>query len=121
MLVKDFIYKIDDSNKLDVQTEHDSIDEFFDKPMANDVKLDTLIIYAVDTKEPLIKIEKMNKDNKTNYKFIVDITNSDGDDFIIRAIIKNQSQLKEKIEKTIEALNLYPEFSKYANDLEDCL
>ncbi len=119
-IVQDFIYKVDDSNKIMAQTEYDSVDEFFNEPIANDIKLDTLVIYTIDTKEPLIKLQKVETDNKTEFKFIVDITNEDGDDFRFRSIIKSQEQLNQLIQQTIEALKLYPKFSKYADDLENC-
>ena len=37
-------------------------------------------------KEPLIKLQKVKTDSKTEFKFIVDITNEDGDDFRFRSI-----------------------------------
>lgn len=119
-VTKDFIYKIDVSNKLEVQTQYDSIDEFFDSDVEDDIKMNTLIIYSIDTKIPLFKIEKIEND-KTEYKFIVDITNEQGDDFIVRTIIKSKDQLDKLIQQTIEALNAYPQFSKYTDDLESCL
>ena len=119
--VQDFIYKVDDSNKLTTQTEYDSINEFFDTSIADNIKLDTLIICSVDTKEPLIKLQKVKADNKTEFKFIVDITNEDSDDFIFRSTIKSQEQLNQLIQRTVEALKQYPEFNKYADDLESCL
>ena len=120
-VVQDFIYKVNDSNKLTTQTEYDSINEFFSSTITNDVKLDTLVICAIDTKEPLIKLQKVNTDNKTEFKFIVDITNEDGDNFMFKSIIKSQEQLNQLIQQTIEALKLYPKFSKYVDDLENCL
>ena len=119
--IQDFIYKVDDSNKLTTQTEYDSVDEFFSEPIANDVKLDTLIICAVDTKEPLIKLQKVKVENKTKFKFIVEITTKDGDDFVFRSIIKSQDQLNQLVQKTIDALRLYSKFNKYADDLENYL
>ena len=120
-VIQDFIYSVNDSNKLTTQTEYDSINEFFDTSIAENIKLDTLIICSVDTKEPLIKLQKVKVDNKTEFKFIVDITNEDSDDFIFRSTIKSQEQLNQLIQRTVEALKQYPEFSKYANDLEEYL
>ena len=120
-VVQDFIYKVNDSSKLTTQTEYSSIDEFFDTSIEDDIKLDTLVICSVDTKEPLIKLQKVKADNKTEFKFIVEITNEDSDDFIFRSIIKSQDQLNQLIQKTIEALRLYPKFNKYADDLEEYL
>ena len=119
--VQDFIYKVDDSNKLTIQTEYNSIDEFFDDSVTNDIKLDTLVICTVDTKEPLIKLQKVEVENKTEFKFIVDIINEDSDNFTFKSIIKSQEQLNQLIQQTIEALRLYPKFNKYADDLEEYL
>lgn len=119
--VKDFIYKINDSQKLEVQTEYESISEFFSEPAGDDLKLDTLIICTVDTKEPIVKFQKINSDGTTKFKFIVEITNSSGEDFIIRTIIKSSDQLYELIQQTIDSLRNYSQFSKYASDLENCL
>lgn len=120
-VVQDFIYKVDDSNKLTTQTEYNSINEFFDTSIADDIKLDTLVICTVDTKEPLIKLQKVKADNRAEFKFIVDITNEDDDDFRFRSVIKSQEQLGQLIQQTVDALKQYPKFSKYANDLEECL
>ena len=120
-IIKDFIYKIDDSNKIVIQTEYDSIDEFFNESVTNDIKLDTLVICTVDTKEPLFKVQKINNDDNKTFKFIVEITSNEGDDFVIRSIIKSQEHLNELIQQTIDSLRNYPQFSKYADDLEDCL
>lgn len=120
-IVQDFIYKVDDSNKLTTQTEYDSIDEFFSEPITNDIKLDTLIICAIDTKEPLIKLQKVKTEDKTEFKFIVDIINEDGDNFMFKSVIKSQDQLNRLIQQTVEALKNYSKFSKYADDLEDYL
>ena len=79
------------------------------------------MICPISTNIPLIKIEKVEKNNNLNYKFIVEITNEDGDDFIIRSIIQNKEQLNELIIKTVESLRLYSQFSKYADDLEKCI
>ena len=117
-VIQDFIYKVDDSNKITAQTEYDSIDEFFDEPITNDINLDTLVICTVDTKEPLVKVQKI--DNNT-FKFIVEITSNEGDDFIIRSIIKSQEHLNELIQQTMDSLRNYPQFSKYADTLEECL
>ncbi len=120
-VVQDFIYKVDDSSKLTTQTEYNSVDEFFSESVKNDIKLDTLVICTVDTKEPLIKLQKVEVEDKTEFKFIVDITNEDNDDFRFRSIIKSQKQLDQLVLQTIEALKQYPKFRKYADDLEEYL
>lgn len=120
-VVQDFIYSVNDSNKLTTQTECDSIDEFFSEPVKNDIKLDTLIICSVDTKEPLIKLQKVEVKDKTEFKFIVDIINEDDDSFTFKSIIKSQDQLNQLIQQTVEALKQYPKFNKYVDDLEEYL
>ena len=119
--LKDFIYKIDDSPKLKIESSYDSIDEFFDTCNSSSDDLDELIICTVDTKQPIIKIQKTIKENKTEFKFLVDITDEEGDRFLIQTTIKSKEQLNTKIQETVGALRLYKEFSKYADDLEDCL
>ena len=120
-VVQDFIYKIDDSQQLMVQTEYNSISEFFSEPIANDIKLDTVIICAVDTKKPIIKLEKAKNEEKTIFKFIVDITNDQGEEFMFKSIIKSQEQLDQLVQQTVDALRNYPQFIKYIDDLENCL
>ena len=120
-VVQYFIYKVDDSNKIAAQTEYDSVDEFFSTSVKNDIKLDTLIICAVDTKEPLIKLQKVESDNKIEFKFIVDITNEDGDNFTFKSIIKSQEQLNQLVQQTIDMLKQSPQFVKYVEDLAECL
>lgn len=120
-VAQDFIYKIDDSDKLNVKTEYSSIDEYFNSDYQNDIKLDTLIIGTVDTKISLIKIEKVEIESKTEFKFIVDITNEKGSNFSFKSVIKDAEQLNSLVTQTIEALNAYPEFTKYVDALADCL
>lgn len=119
-VTKDFIYKIDGSNKLEVQSQYDSIDEFFNSGVEDDIKMNTLVVCSVDTKIPLFEIEKVQIEI-IEYKFIVDITNEQGDDFRVRTVIQSREQLDKLIQQTIDALNLYPQFSNYADELENCL
>lgn len=120
-VTKNFIYKVNDSNKLEVQSQYDSVDEFFGLDVNNDAKMNTLIICAVDTKTPLFKVEKVKVEEKTKYKFIIDITNEDGDNFSIKSTIQTQDQLNKLIEQTVDYLRNYPQFAKYADDLANCL
>ena len=120
-VIQDFIYKIDDSDKLNVKTEYNSIDEYFSNSYQNDSKLDTLIIGTVDTKISLIKIEKVEVESKTEFKFTVDITNEKGSNFSFKSVINDAEQLNSLITQTIDALNSYPEFVKYTDDLTECL
>ena len=110
-IITDFIYNIDDSNKLEVQFEDNTIEDF----LSNDTS--ELTIIAIDTKTPLIKIRK----EKDNFIFIVDITNEDGDNFFIRSKFTDGTQLQKLINDTIDALQSYKQFSKYADELENCI
>lgn len=120
--IKDFIYKIDDSNTLKVESSYESCDAFFnDESKESFESNESIVILAVDTKIPLIKVEKALKDNKQVYKFIVDITNEDGDDFRVRSVISSKEKFNQLLESVINALNEFPQFSRYADDLENCL
>ena len=119
--LQDFIYKVNDSQKLEVQTEYESLDEFFSEPAGDDLELDTLIICTVDTKEPIIKLQKVDNNGNINFKFIVEITNSKGEEFIIRSFIESQEQLDKLIKQTVEALTIYSQFNIYADELEEII
>lgn len=119
--IKDFIYKINDSNKLKAQSYYDSIDEFFNSKIEDNIKMNTIIIYAIDTKIPLFKVEKLKSDNQINYKFIIDIMTDKGEHFNVESFIQSQTQLTKFIQQIADTLNLYSQFSKYADDLESCL
>ena len=121
-VVSDFVYKIDASKKLEVITGYDDIETFFNAKMMKNITLDTIVICSVDTKEPLIKIEKYKENTNTiAYKFCVDITSENGDNFRIRATIQSKEQLNKLIKQTVDALENYPQFSKYADDLSECI
>lgn len=120
--IKDFVYKIDESNTLKVESSYESYDAFFnDNSKKSFESNESIIILAVDTKVPLIKLEKALKDEKQVYKFIVDITNEDGDSFNVKSIISSKEKFNQLLESVINALNEFSQFSKYANDLENCL
>lgn len=117
--LKDFIYKVDESSKLEVKSIYNDIDEFFDNKQSHNS--DELVICTIDTKTPIIHIKKTYEVNKSNYTFRVDIVNDCGDNFVIKTTITSKEQLVENLNKTIEALRLYKEFAKYADDLENCI
>ena len=119
--LKDFVYKVEDSSKIKIETSYDSVDEFFEDisdKSYEDKKSITII--AFDTKVPLIKLEKTKVEDKNCFKFIVDISNKD-DDFIIRSIFDNKEKFDQLLQSTINALREYSQFSKYADELENCL
>ena len=121
-VLKDFVYKIDDSSKLDVQSSYDSVDAFFEDN-SNDsyVEHECLTIVAVDTKVPILKFEKTQVKDQNVFKFIVDITNDNGDNYSVKAIIETKYKFDQLLKSTIDSLKNYPQFNKYANDLENCL
>ena len=120
--LKDFVYKVNDSNSLKVESSYESVDDFFnDSSKESYESNEALVILTVDTKIPLIKLEKSIKDDKQVYKFIVDITNEDGGSFNVKSVITSNETFSQLLQSTIESLSLYPQFSKYADDLENCL
>ena len=120
-VVRNFIDKVNNSNKLTVKTEYDSIDEFFMTPITNNIETDTLIIYTVNTKEPLIRLQKIKVEDQVEFKFIIDITNKDGDDIIFRSMIKSQTQFDQLLRQAVELLEDNPKFSEYGYELEEGL
>lgn len=120
-VTQDFIFKIDEgSDKLSVRGEV-GLKEFFERPVSQNELENALTIVAVDTKFPLMKIAKQEKDEKTVYKFIVNITTEKDENFSVSAIIETQEQLNKLIKQTVDALNSYPQFCKYADNLEECI
>ena len=120
--IKDFIYKIDDSNTLKVESSYESVDAFFDDNSKESFESNEyIVILAVDMKIPLIKLEKVIKDENQAYKFVVDITNEDSDDFIVRSIISSKDKFNQLLKSVINALNEFPQFIRYVDDLENCL
>ena len=78
-----------------------------------------LAILTVDTKIPLIRLEKA--DSKNRYKFIVDINTENDNVYNIKTTFKTKEKLVQLINSTIDTLSAYPQFSEYADDLENCL
>lgn len=110
-IISDFVYKINESKKLKVIYDCESLNDFLSSKIAD------LMIVAVDTNVPIIRIAK----EYDTFVFIVDITNDDGDKFIISTKLSDKSQLNKLLYDTIEALKLYEQFAKYADDLENCI
>ncbi len=119
--LKDFVYKVEDSSKIKVETFYESIDAFFED-FSNKSYEDknSIVFMTVDTKIPLIKLEKTRIEDKNCFKFIVDISNKN-DDFRIRSIFDTKEKFDQLLQLTINALQGYSQFSKYADELELCL
>ena len=120
--LKDFIYKVDDTNTLKVQSNYNSVDLFFaDKSDASYSDNESIVILAVDTKLPIIKLEKQLVNNEKAFKFIVDIKTKDEDQFMIKTTIDSKEKFVSLLESTINSLKEFELFYKYADDLEKCL
>ena len=83
---------------------------------------DLIIISSINSKSdhfkiPLIKIEN----NNNEFKFIVDLTNKNGEVFNIRTIIKSEENFKQVLQSTVDSLNNYSEFESYIEDFKDIL
>lgn len=89
-----------------VQTDYCSIDDFFDD-ISDEAYNDheSICILTVDTKIPLIKIEKNKIKNTRCYKFIVDITNENDDNFSIKSIIYSKDKFINLLQLTSDSLN----------------
>ena len=114
---KDFIYKIDDSNKFTVELDYDNIDEFINAEPTGDTRQDTIKICTIDTKIPIIQIQKTNK--KSEIIFLVDLCTEDRREFKTKAYMQTKEEFNQLLQETIDMLNSSPEFCKYASDLED--
>ena len=120
--LKDFIYKVDDTNTLKVQSNYESVESFFaDMSDASYSDNESIVILAVDTKLPIIKLEKQLVNNEKAFKFIVDIKTKDEDQFMIKTTIDSKEKFVSLLESTINSLKEFELFYKYAEDLENCL
>ena len=114
--LKSFIYKIDQSDKINVQLDCDSIDKFFTAGFNDD---NSLNIVTADTNIKLITIEKTIVNDSKKFKFIVNINTEDDDEFKIKTTFDNIEKFNSLVESTINSLKEYKEFYKYAEDLEN--
>ena len=120
--LKDFIYKVDDTDTLKVQSNYESVESFFaDKSDASYSDNESIVILAVDTKLPIIKLEKQLVNKEKTFKFIVDIKTKDEDQFMIKTTIDSKEKFVSLLESTINSLKEFELFYKYAEDLENCL
>lgn len=120
--LKNFIYKVEETSTLKVQSNYDSIDSFFaDKSESSYSDNESIVILAVDTKLPIIKLEKQYVNDEKSFKFIVDIKTKDKDRFMIKTTIDSKEKFISLLESTINSLKEFELFYKYAEDLENCL
>ena len=123
--LKDFIYKVEDSSKIKVETSYDSVDKFFEDTTDESYEVNEFIVLiTADTKIPLIKLEKNKSKNKNVFKFIVDI---DEIGFTINNIFYTEEKFNQLLQSTIDTLreysqlSKYSQFSKYVDELEQYL
>ena len=123
--LKDFIYKVEDSSKIKVETSYDSVDKFFEDTTDESYEVNEFIVLiTADTKIPLIKLEKTKSKDKNVFKFIVDI---DEIGFTINNIFYTEEKFNQLLQSTIDTLreysqlSKYSQFSKYVDELEQCL
>ena len=112
--IQEYITKLNESNKILVQTNYDSLDEYFS---TNGVYHDTLSIITADTKKELIKLRKIDSNS---YEFIVNLT-TNSDTFTFQSVVDSYIKLTKCIKYTADALRNYPQFTKYTDNLENCL
>ena len=119
--LKNFIYKIEGSSKIKVETSYDFVDNFFDDTSDKSYEdKESITLVTVDTKIPLIKLEKTRVENNNCFKFIVDISN-DKDTFSVKSIFDTKVKFDQLLQSTINTLHEYSQFTKYADELENCL
>ncbi len=105
--ISNFIDNIENSSMLSVQTDLDSIDDFFNNDSAQ------LDIVTADTKIPIITITTLNKDE---YKFQLNVTNN-----IIVSTFTTTDKFNKLLDLSISELNENSTFYKYVDDLNNCL
>lgn len=116
--IKNFIIKVDNSCKFKIALPCDNIDDLFNTDSDNSDNSDELFIFAINTKQPIIRIQQISKNE---FKFIVNIVTDTGDNFNVITSITSIGQLNTKVKETVEALRNYSTFSIYADDLESCV
>lgn len=122
-VLKEFIInKIDNLKTISIQTNCDSIDDFFNiETIQSYEQNDYLNIITADTKNILFKIEKALNNDKKSFNFIVNITTDDGETYNNKTIISSKSIFNNLIKVTVDALRNYPQYYRYLEDLEEII
>ena len=121
--LKDFMHKVENSSKIKIETSYESVDAFFEDTSNKSYEdKESITIIAVDTNIPFIKLEKIKSKivYKNAFKFITNISN-DENSFIVKQAFDTKEKFNKLLQSTINALQEYPQFSKYADELENCL
>lgn len=121
--IKDFIYKVDNSKTLKIESgEYATIGEFFkDKSIESYTSNASIVVVAIDKNIPIVKLEKQMVGKSKKYKFIVEIKTEKNDEFIVRSTIDTKEKFYNLLEATINSLREFKEFSKYASELSKCI
>ena len=80
-----------------------------------------LNILATHSKRLIVKLQRTVINGTASVRLMVEITGTDGNDFVIHYVITSSDQLTQFIRQTVEMLKLCPQFSNYTDDLENCL
>ena len=116
-----FIHKVDDSSKIKVETSYDSVEEFFEDTSNESYEdKESITIVTVDTKIPIIKLEKTKLNDKNVFKFIATIS-IETEDISIKSIFETKEKFNQLVQSTITNLREYSQFVIYADELENCL
>ena len=105
--ISNFIDGIENSSMLALQTNLDSIDDFFNNDSAQ------IDIVTVDTKIPIITITKLKEEE---YKFQLNVT-----DNAMSSNFTSTDKFNKLLDLAISELNENSEFYKYVDDLNNCL
>lgn len=114
----DFLYKVLNCSKLKVQTKV-PIETFFDDMSDKSYEdKESISIITADTKIPIIVLQKILYNNKKCFEFIIDIKNGINN-FNSNTIFDTKNQFDQLVQSTIATLHEFPQYSKYADDLEN--
>lgn len=121
--LKDFMHKVENSSKIKIETSYESADAFFEDTSNQSYEdKESITIIAVDTNIPIVKLEKIKSKivDKNAFKFITDISN-DENSFNVKQAFDTKEKFNKLLQSTINAIQEYPQLSKYADELENCL
>ena len=119
--LESFIHKVDDSSKIKVETSYDLVEEFFEDTSNESYEdKESITIVTVDTKIPIIKLEKTKLNDKNVFKFIATIS-IETEDISTKSIFETKEKFNQLVQSTVTNLREYSQFAIYADELENCL
>ena len=107
--LEDFVNKINASNKFKILCDY-SLDEFFSENCNSDLE-----IITANINKKIITINKHNNE----YRYIVYLSNDNGELFSVNMIIKSKTKLDRLLADTIESLRTCNDLKNYADYLEE--